>query len=268
MTLTEAIPTRVLQAADVVVVGAPRSGTSLVAQLVASGGVGFGDHLLPPSPANPKGFLEDVRVTDLNDELLAPHVVGTGAVPVPEARLAWAGAPDADATITADPAQRARMAALLAADHPIGVKDPRFVWTLDAWRAVLRPGTVFVAVVRHPAEVAASLRAMFERDRPYWGDHEMTVGRGLDLWLAANRRILAHVRHGRWLVLEHGSLMEGRGLSALAGFTGRVVDADTVAPELHRSERVVALPSEVEELYEGLCARARQDEDTWSADAG
>lgn len=261
-------PARILRAADVVVVGAPRSGTSLVAQLVASGGVGFGDHLLLPSPANPRGFLEDVRVTELNDELLAPHVVGTGALPVPSARLAWAGAPDAAAVITADPVQRARMQELLAADHPIGVKDPRFVWTLDAWRAVLRPGTLFVAVVRHPAEVAASLRGMWERDQPYWGDLEVTVERGLHLWEAANRRIQAHLRHGRWLVLDHAALLEGRGLSALAGFTGRVVDADAVDVDLRRSPRSAPVPAELEDLYDGLRARARQDEGTWGADAG
>lgn len=266
VTATEPPPV-IRQAADVVVVGAPRSGTSLVAQLLASGGVGFGEHLLPASPANPRGFLEDVRVTELNDELLAPHVVGTGAVPVPSPHLAWAGAPADDALVVADPLQRERMGELLASAAPIGVKDPRFVWTLDAWRPVLRPGTVLVAVVRHPAEVATSLRAMWERDRPYWGDHEMTVDRGLQLWLAAHRRLLAHVRHGRWLVVDHGALLDGRGPATLAGFTGRELDPGTVATDLHRSDRAEPVPPAAEELYDGLRARARQDEETW-ADAG
>ncbi|HEU5150617.1 MAG TPA: sulfotransferase [Iamia sp.] len=259
-------PATVRRAADVVVLGAPRSGTSLVAQLLASGGIGFGDHLLPPSPANPRGFLEDVRVTDLDDELLAPHVVGRGALPVPEARLAWAGAPDEGAVITADPHQRRRMEDLLVAGGPLGLKDPRFVWTLDAWRAVLRPGTVFVAVVRHPAEVAASLHALWEADRPYYGDLTVTVQRGLALWEAANRRILAHLRHGSWLVLDHAALLAGEGVAALAGFTGRTLDTGAVDGALHRSGRDVPVPAAAEELYERLRRRAGDDADRWSHD--
>lgn len=251
----------------VVVVGAPRSGTSLVAQLVASAGLGFGEHLLPASPVNPRGFLEDVRVTELNDELLGPHVVGRGAVPVPTARLAWVGVPDDGAVITADPGQRARMQELVGTHGLDGVKDPRFVWTLDAWRPVLRPGTALVAVVRHPAEVAASLQAMAATDPGYWGDVEMTVERGLRLWEAVNRRLVAHLRHGRWLVLDHAALLQGRGPETLAAFTGRAVDAGAVDPALQRSRRAAPVPADLEELYDGLRARAEQDRETWRADA-
>ncbi len=254
---------------DVVIVGAPRSGTSLVAQLLASGGLDFGDHVLPASPANPRGFLEDTRVTDLDDELLAPHVVGRGALPVPEARLAWVGAPAEGAVITADPAQRERMAALVDGAGPIGVKDPRFVWTLDAWRPVLRPGTRFVAVVRHPAEVAASLRSMWEADRPYYGDLEVTVERGLALWEAVHRRLLAHLRHGSWHVVDHAALLDrgGPGVAGLAGFTGRTLDPGAVDPGLRRSPRSVPVPDAVAALHARLCERAARDAEARAADA-
>jgi hypothetical protein len=265
--LAEPVPSAPVRGADdVVVVGAPRSGTSMVAQLLASGGIAFGDHLLPASRANPRGFLEDVRVTELDDELMAPHVVGTGEIPVPEARLAWVGVPRPDAVISADAAQRERMGALVAGDGARGLKDPRFVWTLDAWRAVLRPGTSFVAIVRHPAEVAASLRTMWETetDRGYYGDLELTVEHGLRLWEAANRRLLSHLDHGRWLVLDHASLVAGAGgVAALAGFTGRRLDGDGVDPALRRSSRTVAVPPAAEELYRRLCRRARRDEERW-----
>lgn len=257
-------PPTIRRSADVVIVGAPRSGTSLVAQAVASGGVGFGDHLLPASDANPRGFLEDVRITDLDDELLAPHVVGRGLLPVPEARLAWAGVPDPGAIISADPDQRQRMAALVAAPGPIGVKDPRLVWTLDAWRSILAPGAAFVAVVRHPAEVAASLRAMWEADRVYYGDLVVTFDRGLQLWEAANLRLVEHLRHGRWLVVDHASLLSGGALAAMAGFTGRALDPATVDPRLARSGRSDPVPDRLVRLYEDLRARARQDEARWT----
>lgn len=261
-------PDEVRPTAAVAVVGAPRSGTSLVAQLVASGGIDFGDHLLPASDANPRGFLEDVRVTDLDDELLAPHVVGRGALPVPEARLAWAGAPAPEAVVGAGPDQCRRMADVLPSAGPFGIKDPRLVWTLDAWRPVLPPDTAFVAVVRHPAEVAASLRAMWEADRPYYGDLTVTVARGLALWEAANRRLLAHLHHGRWIVVDHARLLAGGGLTALAGFLGRPLDPSTVDPLLLRSGRSDPVPEAAEQLYRTLRARARDDEARWSLDGG
>lgn len=264
MTLT---PPAAVTTADVVVVGAPRSGTSLVGQLLASGGIGFGDHLLPPSPANPRGFLEDVRVTDLDDELLAPHVVGRGERPVPEARLAWVGVPEAGADVAATADQQRRMAALLDAEGPLGLKDPRFVWTLDAWRPVLRPGTRFVAVVRHPAEVAASLRAMWEGDRPYYGDHEVTVDDGLRVWEAANRRLRAHLRDGPWIVLDHEALLAGDGVAALAGFTGLDLDAGVVDGALHRSARSAPVPPRIEALHAWLRRRAEADLRRWAPHA-
>ncbi|QYG92292.1 hypothetical protein HC251_07450 [Iamia sp. SCSIO 61187] len=250
--------------ADVVVVGAPRSGTSLVAQLVAASGVDFGDHLLPPDPGNPRGFLEDTRVSDLDDELLAPHVVGRGLLPVPEARLAWVGAPDPGVRITAAAGQRQRMAALLAGAGPRGIKDPRLVWTFAAWRPVLRPGTRCVAIVRHPAEVAVSLRTMWERDRSYYGALEVTVERGLALWTAANRRLAALVEGGGWLVLDHAALLAGEGVDALTRFTGRPVPAGGVDPALHRSARRVPVPAAAERLYADLSARARSDATRWA----
>jgi hypothetical protein len=251
---------------DVVVVGAPRSGTSLVAQLLASGGLDFGDHLLPPTEANPHGFLEDTRLTDLDDELLAPHVVGRGPWPVPHRRLAWLGVPADDVVIDATAAQRERMAALLdGAGHSgrvgrFGLKDPRLVWTLDVWRPLLRPGTRLVAVTRDPDEVAVSLRTMGERERDpgYYGDLEITVERGLALWEAANRRLLAHVEEGDWLVLDHGSLVTGDGgcIDALARFTGLPIDPAAVDPTLHRSRASGAAPASARHLHTALRSRA------------
>ena len=75
--------------ADVLVVGAPRSGTSLVGQLLAGVGFQFGRQLLPATEANPHGFYEDMEVTELSDELLAPHLRGELSRPDASGRLAW-----------------------------------------------------------------------------------------------------------------------------------------------------------------------------------
>lgn len=269
----------------VLVVGAPRSGTSLVAQLLSAAGVAFGDRLLPASEANPRGFYEDVDLTDLDDEILAPHVVGRGVLPVPTARLAWVGVPDPAARPGADAGQRARMRALLgphAGGARRGLKDPRLVWTLDAWRPELAADTALVAVVRRPDEVATSLRSMWARDRPYYGDLELTVARGLRMWTAAGRRLLAHLDEGRWLVVDHADLLSpsppgragggggggGGGAAALAAFTGLPVDAGGVDRALHRSRPAPAsLPAGTAEVWDRLRGRARRDAERWSTRA-
>ena len=247
---------------DVLVVGAPRSGTSLVGQLLAGAGFGFGRRLLPPSEANPRGFYEDVEVTELSDELLAPHLPGgadphgdraDGADAEERRRLAWLAVLPAEVAVTATDGQRARMAALLP-PAPACLKDPRFPYVLDAWRPVLRPGTRFVGVVRTPGEVAASLRAMWRRDRPYYGDLEVTEAHGHALWEAMNRRLLALAADGPWLLVDHADLVAGTALPALGRFVGRDLSAEAVDPRLHRSVAAPGAPPSARALYDRLRA--------------
>ena len=82
-----------------VVLGMHRSGTSAIAGLLHTNGISMGDdeHFLPrPSPENPKGFFEDVRFREINDEVLAYHdyFVADWGVPSDEAPYSYA-APDA-----------------------------------------------------------------------------------------------------------------------------------------------------------------------------
>jgi hypothetical protein len=256
---------------DVLVVGCPRSGTSLVAQLLSAAGIDFGDALLPPSPDNPRGFVEDLRASDLDDELLAPWVVGRGVLPVPETRLAWVGAPAPGARIAPDAGQLRRMAEVLDGPGRRGLKDPRLVWTLDAWAPALRPGTVHIAPFRHPAEVAASLRTMWERDRPYYGDLAMTVERGLALWEATSQRLLARLarldrtERDRWFVVDHADLLRGAALPPMARFAQVRLDRTGVDRALHRSRRGLAGASERGMgLLAALRAHASADAYRWA----
>lgn len=248
---------------DVVVVGAPRSGTSLVAQLLRGAGLHPGDHLLPPTEANPPGFVEDIEVSRLNDELLADAAVGTHAGGVPSRRFAWLAVLAADRAVRARCDQSALMATLLPR-APAVIKDPRFAYTLDAWRPALRPGTSFVAVVRDPAEVAVSLTAMVGRDPAYYGSFAVTLDRALALWEAVNRRLLDLMENGPWVVVDHSSLLTGRACATLGAAIARPVDVGVVDPSLHRSRPGVPVPPALAELHQRLRRRAEDDERRFS----
>lgn len=240
---------------DVIVVGAPRSGTSLVAGLLADAGWATGPRLLEASEANPRGFHEDRDVTELNDELLVPHLPDATRVADDPGRLAWASVLDPGVEVRADDVQRRRMSTLLPAS-PGMVKDPRFAYTLDAWRPVLRPATSFVAVVRDPAEVAVSLRDMWRRDPDHFAGFELTVDHGLALWEAINKRLGALLEAGRWLVVDHAELLAGTAVEELGAFVGRPLDAGGVDRTLHRSRTEEAAPSSLRARYADLRSHA------------
>ncbi len=61
-----------------IVLGCGRSGTSLVAGLLASAGYFMGPRLHPPREANPTGFFEGEVVKDVNEALLDPLVEADG----------------------------------------------------------------------------------------------------------------------------------------------------------------------------------------------
>ena len=105
---------------DVVVVGAPRSGTSLVAQLLAGAEFATGDDLLPATADNPLGFVERVAVSEINDDLLEAHVVGDGPGQVPVRRLAWLAAPPDHLDLRSTSPRIARCDASIPARHACG----------------------------------------------------------------------------------------------------------------------------------------------------
>lgn len=54
----------------IIVLGCPRSGTSLVAGILHHLGVNMGDHLLEAKPSNPKGFFEDTELLELHEKMI------------------------------------------------------------------------------------------------------------------------------------------------------------------------------------------------------
>jgi hypothetical protein len=161
--------------AQVVVLGMHRSGTSLLAGLLALAGLraGVADDFPPPDAHNRRGYWELLDVWAIDEVLF--RLVGA----------AWddPGACDLDRLRAADRARLAARAAALVGHldrhGPWVVKDPRLSLLLPFWRSFLTH-PVAVLVYREPLAVARSLAA---RDG-------FTLARGVALWERYNRAAL------------------------------------------------------------------------------
>ncbi len=171
-----------LRPEGVVVFGMHRSGTSMLAGLLADLGLDPGprEALLGASPANPRGHLELESLMAIDNQVLQ------------QLGRYWHCPPDPDVfTSSAFDPVRSRIAEVLRTSlPPTGwlYKDPRVcvVWPLHAPLFPVPP--VGVLIVRHPADVVTSLHTRDGMDR----------GHALALWDLHNRwaaRFLATFDH-------------------------------------------------------------------------
>jgi GT2 family glycosyltransferase len=236
---------------DVLVLGSGRSGTSMVTGALARAGYHLGEALHAPRAANPKGFFEAPEVNDLNDALLE-GMLPVGSTLGPGQR--WLGVPRPGAR-PAPTDEQSRAIRRATAHRPYCYKDPRFSFTLPAWREAAA-GAGLVCVFRHPAATAVSMVEEVH-SAPYLAGVAFDVERALALWTATYRAILdEHAGRGDWLFLHYDQVLAGDGLARLAAFTGASVDTSFPDGKLRRDLPDVAVPAEALALYDELCRRA------------
>jgi glycosyltransferase involved in cell wall biosynthesis len=171
-----------------IVTGMHRSGTSLVASLLAAWNVRMGHQLPPADRGNPAGYFEDVDFLELNRRILV------ACTPPEDGHRDWGWTESENFDDAQLPAYRNAAAALVAArEHaggPWGWKDPRTSMLLDFWDEVLGREARFLLLYRHPWEVADS---MLRTGAGVWLTHPGYPAR---IWTQYNRRILDfHRRH-------------------------------------------------------------------------
>lgn len=135
------------------ITGMHRSGTSIAAQVLGLVGVDLGpkDRFLNPTPDNPLGFFENRDIYEVNRSILR-HLGGEWSDP-PRLPDGWEYALDLDRF-------RRRGQRIIretfSGNQVAAWKDPRASITLPFWRSIVTIDAV-VLMVRHPAQVAASL---------------------------------------------------------------------------------------------------------------
>lgn len=273
------------------VAGMPRSGTSLITQMLHRCGVDLGpaEQLMPASVNNTDGYWENVRFVSINERLLAANG-GT-----------WFAPPSTiHTTEEIDDAARA-LIAQFDGREPWGWKDPRNALTVAFWKTLL-PSVKVLVCVRHPAETASSLVAstLVPRSAPFvWSltrpdspvrlrgltsnlasraraavlasvskanRRSLIHEAGLELWRLSNSTVLEETTEDERLVTHYeATLSDPRGeLERIVAFAGLRVpaatldDASRVVSRGMRHQRASGgnLPADVEVLYARLCREA------------
>lgn len=137
----------------VVVLGAGRSGTSLLMQILVGLGGRCSEYLIPANVSNPEGFYEDVEIKDIHTELYSCLNVPV-FLPLPENWLETNCARDA----------RQRLNSVLqnllqSGSAILAIKDPRIATFLPLWVRLFNPLRVvpsYLLAVREPQSVIAS----------------------------------------------------------------------------------------------------------------
>ncbi|HCF96782.1 MAG TPA: hypothetical protein DEW46_17150 [Verrucomicrobia bacterium] len=251
---------------NVIILGAGRSGTSLVAGVLAGAGYFMGDRIIPAGRQNPSGFFEDFEVNAINESLIERSIPGwcrwvPMRVPVLGGTLCqseghrWLAVLPVGRTICEpDAALLDRMNALTA-HVPFCFKDPRFSYTLPAWRRSLE-NVAHICIFRDPETSAASMVRMCSSG-PYWSAVRLNRSRALAVWAAMYSHILErHQSSGDWLFIHFNQLFDAVGMERLKAFTGAEVDRDF--PDANRiTERPKShVPGSLRSLYFRLCGLA------------
>ena len=142
----------------VVVLGAGRSGTSLLMNILSNAGMSVSENLIAPSEQNHAGGFEDTEIFQIHSELFVK--LGTNqALPLPER---WMENPIIDSFI-----DRLGEIVLDRIDHSDsiwGFKDPRMSTFLPLWIRVFNKFKIvplYILAVREPGTVVRSLKNQY-----------------------------------------------------------------------------------------------------------
>jgi hypothetical protein len=211
----------------------------------------MGQHLIPADDANPRGYFEDDEINAINEALLAP------VTPVhtrPAYGWRWLAAVPVGTRIDCPLELAARIAAQTARS-PSCFKDPRFCYTLPAWRSFL-PDAVFLCVFREPSRTAHSILKEC-RTADYLAGLPMDFPEAVRVWTLMYSHVLkVHRNAGQWLFFHYDQLFHRDSLVKLEAALGVVANGQFPDPDLKRSPAEGHAGAEALAVYARLCELA------------
>jgi hypothetical protein len=148
--------------------------------------------------------------------------------------------------------------------QPFCFKDPRFSYTLPAWRPHLND-TVYICVFRNPASTVKSILKEC-RDADYLRSLRISGAMAMETWTLMYRSIIEiHSLKGEWLFLHYDQVVDADGLNRLEEFVDAPVDRNFPEKSLRRSTSDHDVPKDAQRIYEELCIRARYYSDVMSS---
>ena len=247
------------------IMGSGRSGTSMVAGALSHAGYFMGEDMIKPTVSNPKGYYESTQVEAINEHLLMPIIprrprglLGKLLRHRPKRFQLWLARVPVGRQIPCPEPFATRIQAAVK-QQPFCFKDPRFCYTLPAWRPYLQ-NTVFICVFREPVVTADSILKNC-RDEPYLKNLSMTFARAIKVWTLMYRHILEiHCKEGQWLFLHYNQVLEPQGLDNLERFVNAKIDRAFPDRTLQRTTSDRRVTAEAQKIYETLCSAAEYKE--------
>ncbi len=247
-----------------VILGSGRSGTSMLAGTLSAAGYYMGGTMLNPTPSNPKGYFECAEINDLNNELIAPLTAvrpsGLLGYLFPwrlSTNLLWLADIDLEARARPTTQQLDRIREF-SSREPFCFKDPRFCYTLDAWRPALNDAA-FLCVFREPGRTVSSIRRDVREQYPYerYKGFHLTNQRALEAWTSMYQHVLEkHSKEGQWIFLHYDQILDGSAIPQIEAPLNVKVDTSFVDPNLKRSPDSGDLPPLALQTYQRLCVNA------------
>jgi len=235
----------------------------MVAGLFAQSGYFMGSRLMPSRVANPRGFFEDLDVNGINEQLLAsvtsrPPRGPLKLLPVMRRRPAysqrWLAAVPLDRSCKVTPELTARISSLVA-QSPYCFKDPRFCYTLPAWRPMLKD-PLYLCVFRDPRLTARSMVKEVQ-EAPYLQNLTFSYEDGLAVWALMYRHVLErHCVSGDWMFVHYDRVADGSSISRIEDAVGVALDRDFPDRAVSRTQATGNCPLHIQHIYDRLCELA------------
>lgn len=243
------------------ILGCGRSGTSMLAGSLFGAGYYMGARLYRPRRANPKGFFESLPINAINERLLKPLAPSRSSQLF--LRIWRAGFPSERwlaelpvGTPLAPPSPHLvrRIRYQLGRRLPFAFKDPRFCYTLPAWRPHLPRDTAFLCIFREPGRTAASILGECASLYP---DIRLNEDDVYAIWMAMYGHILHRHRHrGDWLFVHYDQVLDGSAHERIEQHLGTRIDRKFADKRLKRSASFRA-PAYTLDMYRTLCSLAQ-----------
>ncbi len=228
----------------------------MLAGTLARAGYYMGGWLYRANAANPKGFFESFSVNSVNERLL------TSVSPSTRSRSAfkriwrtrfpserWLIRLPVDTPIEGDPRSLKRIERLTS-KTPFAFKDPRFCYTLDAWRNHLPEDTAFLCIFREPGR---TVQSMLKEHQRVYSDLPFSIEEAFGVWNDMYRHVLERHRHrGDWLFIHFDQMLDGSRAEEIETLLNAPIDRNFPDKRLQRSAPVKA-PAYVLDTYQELC---------------
>jgi hypothetical protein len=181
---------------QIIVLGAHRSGTSMVTRLINMMGAyfGMGDMSIGANTENPKGFWERADVIATNDAILRHY--GCEWDKLDNWQFVEKPAKKDLTALDATLQSMQKIILEMDANRPWVMKDPRMCITYPFWQPLLEL-PVIVCVYRNPQEVARSLKTR----------NDISLTHGMAFWEYYAVGIVNAIRHAPTIYVSHDALL-------------------------------------------------------------